>query len=222
MQSVTLTAERERTNKTAERADATFGYMRQLFGETPNVELDYKSDVDLLVAVILSAQCTDARVNKVTKELFKKYRTLEDYANANVKQFEREIHSCGFYRNKTKNIVGMAKTCLADFGGRIPDNMNDLVKLPGVGRKTASVFLAEHYKKPAIAVDTHVIRVSNRLGLTKSKNPEIIERDLMEIIDKANWRLVNVYLVLFGRYHCKAIKPSCDDCALKMFCNKPA
>ena len=200
-----------------------FEYMRELFGDEPKVELDYKTDIDLLVAVILSAQCTDVRVNIVTKELFKKYRTVQDYANANKEEFEREIHSCGFYRSKTKNIIGMARAVIADFGGRIPADIDDLVKLPGVGRKTASVFLADFHKLPAIAVDTHVIRVSNRLGLTKSKNPEIIERDLKDLIDKKDWRLVNLYLVLFGRYYCKAVKPICDNCKLKAYCkNSPS
>ena len=189
-----------------------FDYMRELFGDEPAVELNYKSDVDLLVAIILSAQCTDVRVNKVTKELFKKYRTIEDYANAKQEELEQEIHSCGFYRNKARNIINMAK------GGVIPADIDELIKLPGVGRKTASVFLAEYYKKPAIAVDTHVIRVSNRLGLTKSKNPNIIERDLKKLIEKKDWRLVNLYLVLFGRYYCKAKKPQCDSCKLRESC----
>jgi len=195
-----------------------FEHMRGLFGETPKVELDYKTDIDLLVAVILSAQCTDVRVNKVTKELFKKYKTAADYAAADAAQFERDIHSCGFYRNKAKNIIGMARTVLSEFDGKIPDAMSDLLKLPGVGRKTASVFLAEFYKKPAIAVDTHVIRVGGRLGLTKSKNPGVIERDLMKLVDEGNWRKVNLYLVLFGRYYCKAIKPLCIDCKLRKLC----
>ena len=185
-------------------------YMRELFGNAPKVELDYKTDVDLLVAIILSAQCTDVRVNKVTKELFKKYRTLEDYANA--VDLEQEIRSCGFFRTKARNIIAMAKV------GVIPAEIDELVKLPGVGRKTASVFLAEYYKKPAIAVDTHVIRVSNRLGLTKSKNPAIIERDLKKLFEEKDWRLVNLYLVLFGRYYCKAKKPQCDSCKLRESC----
>ena len=192
--------------------------MRELFGEAPNVELDYRSDIDLLVAIILSAQCTDVRVNIVTKELFKKYRTVGDYASAKQEELEKEIYSTGFYHNKAKNIINMAKAVVADFGGVIPSDINELVKLPGVGRKTASVFLAEYFKLPAIAVDTHVIRVSGRLGLTKSKNPDVIERDLAKLIDKKDWRLVNLYLVLFGRYYCKATRPLCQECKLKKFC----
>lgn len=195
-----------------------FGYCRELFGEAPNVELGYKTDIDLIVAVILSAQCTDARVNKVTKELFKKYRTVNDYAEANQNELERDIHSCGFYHNKAINIINMARMVVTDFGGVIPDTMEDLVKLPGVGRKTASVFLAEYYEKPAIAVDTHVIRVSGRLGLTQSKNPDVIERDLAKLVEKQSWRLVNLYLVLFGRYKCKAVKPQCNECKVKKHC----
>jgi endonuclease-3 len=201
-----------------EKTKEIFSVLRELFGETPKVELDYKTEIDLLVAIILSAQCTDKRVNAVTKDLFKKYRTVADYADADVKEFENEIHSCGFYHNKTKNIINMARAVVAQFGGKIPADIQELVKLPGVGRKTASVFLAEQHKLPAIAVDTHVIRVSGRLGLTKSKNPEIIERDLMQLIDKKDWRLVNIYLVLFGRYYCKAQKPQCNECKLKKHC----
>jgi len=195
-----------------------FNYCREVFGEAPKVELDYKTDIDLMVAIILSAQCTDVRVNKVMKEVVKKYSTVQDYAEAKQEEFEREIHSCGFYRNKASNIINMAKMVVSVFGGRIPDELDELIKLPGVGRKTASVFLAEYYGKPAIAVDTHVIRVSGRLGLTKSKNPDVIERDLACLVDKENWRLVNLYLVLFGRYCCKAMKPQCDECKIKKHC----
>jgi len=201
-----------------DKVNEIFNYMRELFGEAPKVELDYITDIDLLVAVILSAQCTDVRVNKVMKELTKKYHTVQDYANADTKEFERAIHSCGFYRNKAKNIINMARMVISDFGGVIPADLESLVKLPGVGRKTASVFLAEFYQLPAIAVDTHVIRVSGRLGLTASRNPDIIERDLAQIIDKQNWRLVNLYLVLFGRYYCRAKKPTCDSCKIRMHC----
>jgi len=201
------------------RVKQIFDYMRELFGEAPNVELDYKTDIDLLVAVILSAQCTDVRVNIVTKELFKKYKTVGDYAKAVQGELEKEIFSTGFYHNKAKNIIGMAKAVVSKYGGKIPNDIDELVKLPGVGRKTASVFVGEYYQKPAIAVDTHVIRVSNRLGLTKSKNPDVIERDLAKLIDKKDWRLVNLYLVLFGRYYCKAIKPECGGCKLKGFCS---
>lgn len=197
-----------------------FDYCRELFGEAPKVELNYKTDIDLIVSVILSAQCTDIRVNNVTKELFKKYRDVNDYANARQKELELDIHSCGFYRNKASNIINMARKVVSDYGGKIPDDINELIKLPGVGRKTASVFLAEFYGKPAIAVDTHVIRVSGRLGLTNSKNPDVIERDLAKLVDKQNWRLVNLYLVLFGRYYCKAKKPACDSCKIWQYCDK--
>ena len=199
------------------KTNEIFGVLRELFGVEAKIELNYATELDLLVAIILSAQCTDKRVNLVTEKLFKKYRTVADYANADVKIFESEIHSCGFYRNKTSNIIGMAKA-VQELGGKIPADMEALVKLPGVGRKTANVFLAEWHKLPAIAVDTHVARVSRRLGLTKSKNPEVIERDLKQIVDKKDWRRVNIYLVLFGRYYCKAIKPQCEVCKLKKHC----
>lgn len=195
-----------------------FGYCRELFGNAPKVELNYKTDIELIVAVILSAQCTDKRVNEVTKELFRKYCTVKDFAQANQEDFERDIHSCGFYHNKATSIINMARIVIKDFGGVIPDTIDDLVKLPGVGRKTANVFLAEFFGKPAIAVDTHVIRVSGRLGLTQSKNPDVIERDLAKLVDEQNWRLVNLYLVLFGRYKCKAVKPQCNACKVKKYC----
>ena len=188
-------------------------YFKELFGNNPKCELNYKTDIDLLVAIILSAQCTDKRVNMVTEKLFKKYKTVKDYANADIKELENEIHSCGFYRNKAKNIINMAKQYNEQ------KTVEELIKLPGVGRKTANVFLAEWHKVPAIAVDTHVIRVSNRLGFTKSENPDVIERDLMRLIDRKEWRFVNMFMVLFGRYYCKAVNPACDNCKLGLQCN---
>jgi len=214
----------------SEKIDKIFNYFASLFGDDPKCELKYSSDIELLVAIILSAQCTDVRVNKVTKELFKKYKTVQDFANADVKELEREIYSTGFYRNKAKNIIAMAKAVKnpifvsrsglgvsppLEKGEFIPRDMETLIKLPGIGRKTASVFLAEYHKIPAIAVDTHVIRVSHRLGFTKSRNPAVIERDLMAIFDRENWCKYHLYMVLFGRYHCTAKNPKCDTCLLK-------
>jgi len=172
------------------------------------------------VAIILSAQCTDIRVNIVTKELFKKYRTVQDYANANVKDLEKEIYSTGFYRNKAKNIITMAEAVISQHNGVIPNDLEELTKLAGVGRKTASVFLAEYHKLPALAVDTHVGRVARRLGLTQSNNPTVIERDLAKILDRDKWARYHLYMVLFGRYYCKSQRPLCDECALVNICQK--
>jgi len=203
-----------------EKIVETLRYFEDLFGAEPRSELDYSTDIDLLVAVILSAQCTDKRVNTVTKELFKKYKTVQDYAKADLKVFEKEIYSTGFYRNKAKNIISMAQAVVAGHGGKIPGDMDALTDLAGVGRKTASVFLAEFYKLPAIAVDTHVARVSKRLGFSTGKNPVQIERDLKELFDKEVWRKVNHYMVLFGRYYCTARGPRCGECKINVQCTK--
>lgn len=200
------------------RINEIFKYFQELFGEEPRCELNYRTDIDLLVAIVLSAQCTDKRVNIVTKSLFEKYKSVADYANANQKELEKEIYSTGFYRNKAKNIISMAKDVINNHGGVIPKDLDELTKLAGVGRKTASVFVSEFYNIPAIAVDTHVIRVSNRLGFTQSKNPAIIERDLMELFDKQNWGKYHYYLVLFGRYHCLARNPKCNVCKITKYC----
>ena len=196
-----------------EKVDKIFAYLATLFGEEPRCELNYTTDLELLVAIILSAQCTDKRVNMVTPKLFARYKTIQDYANADVKELENLIYSTGFYHNKAKNIIELCKSITT-----IPSTIDELVRLPGVGRKTASVFVSEFHKTPAIAVDTHVIRVSNRLGLTKSRNPDIIERDLAAQFDRANWSKYHYYLVLFGRYHCLAKNPKCENCEIKNDC----
>ena len=200
--------------------NTAFDYMTELFGSNPKCELEYKTDIDLLVAIILSAQCTDKRVNAVTVELFKKYKSINDYATANPRDLESEIHSCGFYRTKSANIIKMAQNVVTKHNGVIPADIDRLITLAGVGRKTANVFLAEYHNIPRIAVDTHVTRVSNRLGFTKSQNPDVIERDLMRIFDKQNWANYHKYLVLFGRYKCKAQRPLCNDCKLKSQCGR--
>ncbi|MEM2918625.1 MAG: endonuclease III [Candidatus Altiarchaeota archaeon] len=182
-------------------------------------ELKYKNPLELLVATILSAQCTDERVNKVTSELFKKYKTAEDYANAKQEIFENEIRSTGFYKNKAKNIISMARILVEKFNSQVPDTMEDLQKLPGVARKTANIVLTYGFGKvEGIAVDTHVSRVSQRLGLTNEKNPEKIEQDLMKIFPKNSWAKINSLLVLHGRYICKAKNPLCKDCKLNKIC----
>lgn len=179
----------------------------------------HKNTLQLLVATILSAQCTDKRVNIVTKALFKKYKTAKDFANANRKEFEKDIRSTGFYRNKAKNIVGAAKMIVGKFKGRVPSSMEELIELPGVARKTANIVLSYGFgKTEGIAVDTHVKRLSFRLGLTKNNDPIKIERDLMRALDKKDWASVNTLLVAHGRAVCKAGKPLCPECALGKLC----
>lgn len=180
-------------------------------------ELNFNNNYELIVAVILSAQCTDKRVNIVTPNLFKKYPTVKDLANANEQELKNIIHSCGFYNNKSKNLITMAKDVCQKFGGEIPSDYGDLISLSGVGRKTANVVMAVGFGKDAIAVDTHVFRVSNRLGI-KSKNPLECEKQLQKIFDQKDWSHLHYLLVLFGRYYCKAIKPECSNCELKEFC----
>ena len=191
-----------------------------MFGENPKCELDYTSDIELLVAIILSAQCTDKRVNIVTKQLFARYKTINDYAAADIGELEQMIYSTGFYHNKAKNIIALCKILRDEFGEKIPTSVEVLSKLPGIGRKTASVFMAEFHKVPALAVDTHVIRVGNRLGLTMHTDPLKIERDLAAIFDRENWGKYHLYLVLFGRYHCTAKNPKCENCPLRDLCKR--
>lgn len=180
-------------------------------------ELNFENNYQLIVAVILSAQCTDKRVNIVTPKLFEKYPTVQDLAKADIEELKDIIRSCGFYNNKSKNLIAMAKDVTNKFDGEIPSNYDDLVALAGVGRKTANVVMAVGFGKDAIAVDTHVFRVSNRLGI-KSKNPLECEKQLQKIFPKENWSELHYLLVLFGRYFCKAIKPNCENCELKEFC----
>jgi len=199
------------------KVNKIFDYLSELFPE-PKCELNYSSGLELLIAIILSAQCTDVMVNKVTTELFRKYKNLSDYANADFDVLSQEIKSTGFYQNKARNVMNMARIVRDEYGGVIPAEMEKLVLLPGVGRKTASVFLAEYHGIPAIAVDTHVGRVSYRLGMTEHRDPEKIERDLSEIWARENWAKYHILMVLFGRYHCKAQNPNCANCKLKSDC----
>ncbi len=174
---------------------------------------------ELLVATILSAQCTDARVNIVTKSLFKKYKSIKDYAGADINEFERDIYSTGFYHNKAKSIISCAVKILRDFNGRVPDTMNELVTLPGVARKTANVVLFSAFgKNEGIAVDTHVNRLSQRLGLTKNSDPKRIEEDLMKLLNKRELGNFSMRLILHGRQACVARSPRCLECVLSAAC----
>lgn len=180
--------------------------------------LHFSNPMELLVAVILSAQCTDKRVNLVTPEIFKKYRKPEDYAQADPKVFEGEIHSTGFYKNKAKNIIAAAKEILAKHDGKVPNTMEALVELPGVGRKTANAVLGNAYHVPGICVDTHMIRLNQRLGLTKHADPVKIEFDLMEIVPKKEWTDYSHLIIHHGRVRCFARKPDCPRCAINDLC----
>lgn len=175
---------------------------------------------ELLVAVRLSAQCTDARVNLVTPALFAKYKTLDDYANADVKDVEGLVKSCGFYKNKASSIVGMAQMIIEKFDGKVPDNIEDLITLPGVGRKTANLIVGDVYGKESIVVDTHMIRISNRIGLVNVKEPVKIEMALKKIIPSNEGSDFCHRIVLFGRDICSARKPKCDICPMKNNCKR--
>lgn len=181
--------------------------------------LNFTSPLEILVSTILSAQCTDARVNLVTKELFKKYRKVEDFAGADLKTFEQEIRSTGFYHNKAKNIIASCQKIMKDFDGKVPDTMERLTQLPGVARKTANIVLFNGFgKTEGIAVDTHVQRLSQRLGLSKNDDPVKIEKDLMWLLDKKEWGDFSNLLIEHGRKTCAAKKPKCHECILKNLC----
>ena len=197
------------------RGEVIVSTLKNLF-PTPKIALKYGNTWELLVAVILSAQCTDARVNIVTSELFTKYKTVEDYANADLTEFEKDIKSTGFYHNKAKNILATAKIILEKYQGKVPDDMTDLLELPGVARKTANVVLGvEFHKVEGIAVDTHVRRLSLLHGLTVSEDPVQIEKDLMEILPKSEWVAFTLRIIEYGRTFCPAKKHIHEECPLK-------
>ena len=180
--------------------------------------LEYETAWQLLIATILSAQCTDARVNLVTRDLFQKYTCLEDFAKADLKELEQDIHSTGFYHNKAKNIIACADLLVNEYGGEIPSEIEDLVRLPGVGRKTANVIRGNIYDIPSIVVDTHVGRISRKLGLTKNEDPVKVEKDLEKALPKDHWILWNIQIIAHGRSVCTARNPKCDDCFLNELC----
>lgn len=181
--------------------------------------LDFNKPFELVVAVMLSAQCTDERVNKTTPALFSKYPTIESFANADITNLEKMIHPCGFYKNKAKNIIETAKKVLNDFGGIVPSNMEDLLTLPGVGRKSANVIMLEVFGiAQGVAVDTHCKRISNRLGLSKESDPTKIEFDLIQKFPPETLKDVNHLFMYFGRDICTARNPKCEQCPLRNFC----
>ncbi len=195
---------------------------RGMYSDDVRCYLTHSDAWELLVATILSAQCTDARVNIITKDLFVKYRTIEDFAKADLKELEQDIRQAGFYHNKAKNIIGSARMILSDYGGEVPRDIEDLTRLPGVGRKTANVIRGNIYGIDSIVVDTHVKRISGRLQLTGEEDPEKIEYDLMKVIPQEYWILINIWFITFGRTICKAQSPKCQECPLVKYCRDQA
>ena len=184
--------------------------------------LHHKNPFQLLVATILSAQCTDARVNKVTPELFKKYPSPRDFARLDPKVLEEDIHSTGFFRNKAKNIIGASRQIVEKFGGKVPDSMEELLTLPGVARKTANVVLGTGYEKAeGVVVDTHVFRIARRLKLAGGKTPENVDQDLMGLLPQDRWIAFSHQVILFGRKICQARNPNCAECPLESLCDSP-
>jgi endonuclease-3 len=181
--------------------------------------LNHDNAWQLLIATMLSAQCTDARVNIVTKDLFQKYKSPEDFANADLKELEQDIHSTGFYHNKAKNIIACCKTLVEKYDGEVPSDLNELTSLAGVGRKTANVIRGNIFHEPSVVVDTHVKRISNKLGFTKEEDPEKIEYDLMKELPKDHWILYNIQIITFGRQICTAQRPKCEECFLTEYCS---
>lgn len=202
-----------------ERAQKAIEILKEVYPEAV-CSLTASNPFELLVAVRLSAQCTDARVNLVTPALFEKYKTLDDYCNAKIEDVEEIIRPCGFFKTKAKSIVEMAQQVKSDFNGVVPDTIEDLITLSGVGRKTANLIVGDVYGKESIVVDTHFIRISNRLGLTKEKDPKKIEFEMKKIIDKNEGSDFCHRIVLFGRDTCSARKPKCDICPLKEICKQ--
>ncbi|MCK9575086.1 MAG: endonuclease III [Clostridia bacterium] len=194
-----------------------FNLLKRMYPNAKS-ELNYSTNFELLVAVILSAQCTDKRVNIITSELFKEYNTPKAIGTLPPEKLENLIKSCGLYKSKTVHLIKCSKQILEKFNGEVPNNLNDLISLSGVGRKTANVILAVAFKKPAIAVDTHVFRVANRIGLTNSKSVDKCEQQLNKVLDKQDWINAHFILVLFGRYHCTARNPNCSKCKINKFC----
>ncbi len=202
----------------AERIGPIIARLKRRYPEA-RCALDHQDPVQLLVATILSAQCTDARVNLVTKSLFTRYRTAQDYANANPEVLEQEIKSTGFFRNKTKSILGMAQALVERHGGQAPRTMEELTQLPGVGRKTANVVLGTAFGiNEGVVVDTHVSRIANRLKLTNQRDPVKIERDLMKLVPRKDWADFSHLLIHHGRQICAARKPKCEICPVNGLC----
>ncbi len=182
--------------------------------------LNHENAEQLLIATMLSAQCTDARVNIVTKDLFQKYPDMEAFARADLQELEQDIRPTGFYHNKARNIIGCARKLVEEYGGKVPRDLDALVSLPGVGRKTANVIRGNIFHEPSVVVDTHVKRISRKLGLTKEEDPVKIEYDLMKELPKDHWILYNIQIITFGRQICFARNPKCEECFLTRYCKE--
>ena len=204
--------------KERERIDEIIKRLIERYGGESRTYLEHDNAWQLLFATILSAQCTDARVNLVTRELFKKYKTLEDFAGADLKEMEDDIHSTGFYHNKAKNIIACARMLLSEYGGEVPKELEKLVVLPGVGRKTANVVRGNIFNIPSIVVDTHVKRISKKLGITTTEDPVKAEFELMEMLPESAWIIWNLDVIALGREICVSRNPKCERCFLADIC----
>ena len=206
------------SKKERERIDEIIRRLIERYGGESRTYLEHNNAWQLLFATILSAQCTDARVNMVTKDLFRKYKTLEDFASADLKEMEKDIHSTGFYHNKAKNIIACARMLLSEYGGEVPKELDKLTVLPGVGRKTANVVRGNIFDIPSIVVDTHVKRISKKLGITTTEDPVKAEFELMEVLPESAWIIWNLDVIALGREICVARTPKCDRCFLADVC----
>ena len=202
----------------SKRTDEILQILDDMYGTDDICYLNHETPWQLLIAVILSAQCTDARVNIVTADLFPKYPKLEVFANADLGEKEQDIRSIGFFHNKAKNIIACARRLVEDYDGEVPSTLEELITLPGVGRKTANVIRGNIYHEPSIVVDTHVKRISKRLGFTQKDDPEAVEYDLMKVLPKDHWILYNMQIISFGRQICFARNPKCEICPLQKYC----
>ncbi len=211
-------SKRRITKAERERIEKILSLLDQYYTTEYKCYLNHETPWQLLFATIMSAQCTDERVNLVTKDLFVKYKTLGDFAGADLKELEKDIHSTGFYHNKAKNIIECARVLLAEHGGEVPREIEALTKLAGVGRKTANVIRGNVYHEPSIVVDTHVKRISGKLGFTKQEDPEKIEYELMELLPRDHWILYNLQIIAHGRSICTARNPKCGECFLFDLC----
>lgn len=211
-------AKRETKAELKERIEKVLHALDREYGTDYICYLNHETPWQLLIAVILSAQCTDARVNLVTADLFQKYKSPRDFAEAELKELEKDIHSLGFYHMKAKNIISCCQDLVNKFGGNVPDSMEELLSLAGVGRKTANVILGNIYDQPSIVVDTHVKRISIKLGFAKSEDPEKIEYELMKVLPKEHWILWNIQIITLGRSICVARNPKCGECFLRDLC----
>lgn len=214
------TSSRRRETKTEQtaRVGRILEALDREYGREYRCYLNHETPWQLLIAVIMSAQCTDARVNIVTERLFKKYDSLKSFAEADLKELEKDIHSTGFYHMKAKNIIACCRDLVEKYQGRVPETIEELTALAGVGRKTANVIRGNIYNEPSIVVDTHVKRISRKLGLTKETAPEKIEYDLMKVLPRDHWILWNIHIITLGRTICVARRPKCDICFLKENC----